>query len=361
MMQIFHEIKDSFGLISAISPVFAYVTLSVSHVRSLPFLCGMFLALFFLFTRKKKRSLRTWLFLCIFVSGLGMVLLSGQNPALPAFLPPLLLGGGSAGLFLLLPSHTAVRQSPSPGLFLGLSWSGIFLAALPLRILITQNHTPVHCLLLMAAGFLLLKPSQTVFLTPPERRIKSRSAAASAIFVLCLTLCSAGSFSLWTSAAHSASAEFIFSQDSLLSWVVLAVGPLLAAIFTENRGIYPGCILSIFLLETALVCFAFPPLPAAVPAARILLLLAAGTLPVILPVLALYTCGCSGYLYSLRQLCLWIPPGLFFASAFWSEDFVHTHNPQENAAFFILLLLFAFFSIFFAWKRRFVILKNDIL
>ena len=213
----------------------------------------------------------------------------------------------------------------------------------------------------MAAGFFLLKPSRTATLTLPDRRIKSRSAAASAIFVLCLTLSSAGSFSLWASLSPSAQAESFITPDSPLPWVFLAMGPLLAAIFTENRGIYPCCILSIFLLESALVCFTFPLTPAALTAARILLLLAAGTLPVILAVLALYTCGCSGYLYSLRQLCLWIPPGLFCASAFWSEDFIHSHNPQENAAFFILLLLFAFFSIFFAWKRRFIILKNDIL
>ena len=101
--------------------------------------------------------------------------------------------------------------------------------------------------------------------------------------------------------------------------------------------------------------------PKAFLAGRLLLALAAGTVTVILPLLAFYLYGHVNYLQHLSRLLFALPLGLFFSVPFLQMSQRGEMKPDEAAILLIFLLLMGAFCIFFAWKQRFIILKNEIM
>ncbi len=159
-------------------------------------------------------------------------------------------------------------------------------------------------------------------------------------------------------------------QDSLLPsadfspaispvfWASLLAGPLFTGWFIERRGIFSGCILLLFLCESPLLCLCLPHSTAVLLAGRVMLLIAAGGFPVILAVLTHYLYGPHHYERNLSTLVFCVPLGLMAALPFASFS-GHREIPlEEPAVCLFFLLILGFFCIFFAWKQRFVILKN---
>ncbi len=147
-------------------------------------------------------------------------------------------------------------------------------------------------------------------------------------------------------------------DTSPVFWACLLTGPLFTGWFIERRGIFSGCVLLLFLCESPLLVLCFPHNAYTLLTGQILLLIAAGGFPVVLTVLTHYLYGPSNYEKNFGCLAFCVPLGLFAALPFASESDRGQIPLEEPAICLLFLLVLGFFCIFFAWKQRFVILKN---
>lgn len=153
--------------------------------------------------------------------------------------------------------------------------------------------------------------------------------------------------------------SLLLPHTSPLFWVSLLAGPLFTGWFAERKGIFSGCILVILLSQSPLLLLIQPSEPFLVLSIQILLLAAAGGFPVILAVLTYYLYGSSHYPRSFGTLFSCIPIGLILAVPFISLEGSSRILLADSAVCLFCLFPLSFFCIFFAWKQRFVILKNQ--
>ena len=173
-----------------------------------------------------------------------------------------------------------------------------------------------------------------------------------------------------------------------LPYLFLAAAPVLTALFMERKGVFSGCVLLIFLCESAVLCLGSAGSAAdglvgsaagimggvsggtaaadvgsrVLPlAGRCLLATAAGCLPVVLPILNHYLYGSISFLESFGRLVFFLPAGLLASMPFCYLASEGELLPEDPVIFLLFLLVMSFFCIFSAWKHRFIILKNKIL
>ncbi len=356
MMQFFSKTRTLIGLILMLSPLLSLLSADWPSTFWPPFFCSMLLALFPLKAAMKHLPFRIWLAFCCLLGTAGTLSAFSQNPGITAFLSSIFLGCSSCGLLLLLPPWIAVGRYVSAAPALGLVWSCSLLFSIPLQLLL--QHTASSGLILAAAmtsaGFMFIgkRVPHVQLLKSPPHDFFSASMVKVVLFFLCF-LTSIGICSVLLAAKGPTA-----PTSDFLSALALASGPILSSYFTEKKGIYSSCVLSIFLTETALLLTCFSTSPAAVTAGGAILSLSAGTTAVILPILAFYLCGRTGYLHGLSPLTLCIPVSLLFSWPFRNMAATGELMQQDTAAFLLFLLIAGFLCIFFAWKRRFIILKN---
>ena len=356
MMQIFSKTRTLTGMILILSPLLSVLSADLPMSFWPPFFCSMLLGLLPLRAVMDRLPFRFWLMLCGFLSIVGIYFITLQNPGTSVLPAPILLGCSTSGLLLLLPPWIAVGRYVSAAPFLGLAWSFSLLCSIFLQILteFTSVSIPVLAAILTFAGLFCISGRIPLpqLLEHPPHDFFSPSMVKSVMFFLCL-LPSIGICSMISPAKSSAT-----SESGLLFSFFLACGPLLSSWFTEKKGIYSSCILTIFLTETALLLTGFSESSASTAAGAAFLGLAAGSTVLIIPMLAFYLCGRTGYIRGLLPLLLCIPVSLLFSWPFRIMAGQGELVQQDAAAFLFFLLIMGFFFIFFAWKHRFIILKN---
>ena len=356
MMQFFSKIPTLSGLILLLCPLLSLLSSGWPMSFWPPFCCGMLFSLFPLRTAMKYLPFRLWLFLCCTLCITGMFFVSRQNPAIPALAVPVLLGASACGLLLLLPPWLAVGRYISAAPFLGLAWSCSLLASIPLRmLLLNMPHAGVFLFTLFSAAGLIIcggRVPRSQLLQQPPHDFFGSAMVKTVVFLLCLLSSMGIAICLLLPKISSA------SDFGILTAIFFACGPVLSSCFIEKKGIYSSCILSIFLTETALILICSLSGTAAAAAGGAVLSLAAGSITVTIPVLAFYLCGRTGYMRGITPLLLCVPVSLLFAWPFWNMAVRGEMTQQDTAAFLLFLLIMSFLCIFFAWKRRFIVLKN---
>ena len=356
MLQFFSKTRTLTGLILLLSPLISVLSSGWPASFWPPFFCSMLFSLLPLRAAMKHLPFSFWLLMCSIFSAAGMLSASLQNPHIAGLLPPIFLGCSSCGILLLLPPWLAVGRYVYASPFLGLAWSGSIAAAMLLHLLM-QYFPQVSILLFVlptAAGLCLCsrRLPQNQLLQQPPHDFFGSSMVKAVVFLLAL-LTSMGICACVLLPKSSAVPDF-----TLLSSVFFACGPVLSSCFTEKKGIYSSCIFSIFLTEMALL-LTFAQSSFFLAAGFAALCLAAGSTAVILPVLSFYLCGRTGYIRGLTPLLLCVPVSLLFSWPFRSMAVRGELIQQDTAAFLFFLLIMSFLCIFFAWKHRFIILKNS--
>ena len=375
MRQIFYQTKNISGMILVLSPLlgsaaahwpfFFYLILLAGAACALPLSCAALQHLPF----------RIWRRLSALSACLALLLLSLsvsrplQNPAI-LWSGAFLLGISCSRLLLLFPPLVAVgwyRRSPAAAL--GILWSGSFLLLPFWRFLL---HTAPGfffcaasvCLLTGLFGFLRQPPVDCRRLENPMTQGRTGIFARPSLFTgaISASLGMGLAMVLRADQTDSPMAGRILSPAfPLIFCLALAAGSLFTARFIERKGIFSGCILLLFLCESATACLGNPDRPLLSAAGLYLLAGAAGSVPVILPVLTLYLYGIIAYPQNLCRLLFFFPAGLLCALPFCYLALEGQLAAEEPAVFLLFLLVGSFFCIFSAWKHRFIILKNRIL
>lgn len=223
-----------------------------------------------------------------------------------------------------------------------------------------QQSVPGSLLIATALGiFLLPKPalSYKEYIPSPLTEPFRTRFRKPCFFTVTITSSLCLAFLMYDSCAIRLIA--FLPASSLLFWTIPASGALLAGWFIERKGIFSSCVLLIFLCESPLLCLCFPGSRAALLFGQVLLLAAAGGLPVILAVLTHYLHGPVRYTESFSRLVCCIPLGIILSLPLGLLAEKNDSSPEEPAICLFFLLVLSFFCIFFAWKQRFVILKNQ--
>lgn len=356
MIQFFSKTRTLIGLVLLLCPLLSILSAGFPLSFWPPFFLSLLFSLIPLRSTMKYLSFRLWITLCCLLSWAGIFFSAPQNPDSQLLTAAIFLGAGSSGLLLLLPPWLAVGRYVSAAPFLGLAWSCSLLSAVPLKHL--ACYTPGTILPLTAvcftAGLFLSsrKPPQSQLLRNPPHDFFSPSMVKTVLFFLGLMT------SMGICAGMLVTKAALTPDMLLLLSICLACGPLVSSIFIEKKGIYSSCILSIFLCESALLLICTLEGALAAAAGGIMLCLASGGVTVTLPVISRYLCGRAGYIRGLTPLLLCVPASLLFSWPFWHMAMQQQLDLEETAFFLIFLLIMSFLCIFFAWKRRFIILKN---
>ena len=452
MREFFYKTRNIAGIVLIISPLLGafrpdrpflfYLLLLTGAAAAVPVHCAGILFLPF----------RLWIFLACLAAAAGQILAApfaaGFLPFDPVWLSALLQGAACSGLLLLLPPVMITgwfRRSKT--MVLGILWS-VSLLLLPLwqaAFLHAADWASAASAIFMAAGILFLQrpPVNFRFRENPlllgrsgtfvKPSIYTASIAASLGIVVSLSvlmtperntlspfgeLHSVQASMLLSGGTLSALPSMLLSGDALsalpsmllsglaaaLPYLFLAASPVLTALFVERKGIFSGCVLLIFLCESAVLCLGsagsaaggfvgsagcgfaesvsgglvestagiMGGVPGGAAAANVgsrvlplagrgLLAAAAGCLPVVLPILTHYLYGSINFLESFGRLVFFLPVGLLASMPFCYMAAEGELLPEDPVIFLLFLLVLSFFCIFSAWKHRFIILKNKIL
>ena len=117
--------------------------------------------------------------------------------------------------------------------------------------------------------------------------------------------------------------------------------------------------LLLFFFASALLCLVLCLHPFFSAAGSGMAGLSAGGLLFLLPVLLSYLYGQTDYLESCSRILTCLPAGVFMVLPICRLQRQGQLSPAEPAVLLSCFLLLAFFCIFFAWKQRFLILKNQ--
>lgn len=373
MLKIFYQNRNIIGLVLVISPFLSFLFLEQSFGQRMACLCGGAAALPLLCLAFHRLPFRLWTALCAAAAWGGLRFTAHVQTPAAALSLSLLAGMGLAGLLLLLPAHVTVgwfRRTKT--IMLGLTWScALLLSHLWQRFLIAPAYPALLLILLsLVIGiFFLQRPPLPSALTAVNPMTSGRQRAFLRPTVFISALSASLALSLTFAFAHGQNGDDPLSslsagiqtlwQAALL--LLPATAPLLVSLLVEKKGVFSGCVLLIFLSESAMLFsgnydvgshFFF--------LGRLTALCALTVMGVVLPVLTYYLYGPVGYTESLGRLTFFLPIGLLMSMpACWLAR--SGELPQEEAVILMLfLLVLSFFSIFSAWKHRFVLLKNKI-
>ena len=410
MRDFFYKTRNITGIILIISPVLGtfradmpflfYLLLLAGAAAAVPVHCAGILFLPF----------RLWLFTACLAAAAGQILTmpsaAGLLPFDPVYLSALLQGAACGGLLLLLPPvMTTGWFRRSKNMVLGILWS-VSLLLLPLwqaAFTHAAGWASTAAFLFMAAGILFLQRPPVNFHCRENPLLQGRSGtfvrpsiytasiAASLGMVISLSVLMVpvqNMFRLSGDSFPGLPAMLLSGLTAALPYLFLAAAPVLTALFMERKGVFSGCVLLIFLCESAVLCLGSAGSAAGgfaesaawtvggvsggaaaaavgsrvLPlAGRGLLAAAAGCLPVVLPILTHYLYGSINFLESFGRLVFFLPAGLLASMPFCYLASEGELLPEDPVIFLLFLLVMSFFCIFSAWKHRFIILKNKIL
>ena len=155
-----------------------------------------------------------------------------------------------------------------------------------------------------------------------------------------------------------------FSATSLIASSIYPIlilgmlaGPFVAYLFLKKKGVYNSCVLIVFLLETAFVTIGFySHFTLAIYIGNIALGTAMTSSMILCPIATYYFRGPASFL----KVFPFVTIGFFTGFILSNPILLLPIDTLTSSNFFLKmigLILIAFFTIFSAWKSRFVLLK----
>ena len=359
MLHFFQKTRNISGLTLLLSPLLCLLLEDRPYAFWLPFLGAAMAALVLLRAGLPHFRAKPLFALCTALAFASVTVFPNTDAE------PILLGAGTAAPLLLLPPSASQQDSHfGMPIFLGLSWMCTFFSACVLYHLSAFDDTPDYIaeIILAAAGLLTIRlpdershAAADIILIPGRKQFLKPS-----FYAFCLGASIGTAVSLLCIASSDSNAAAFTLQDSAF-WIMLSAAPFLAALLLEKKGAFSGSLLVLFFLQAPMLLSVFFRDEDSSSAGALMLVLACGTLPVIFPVLIHYICGYTQYPVHLARTGLWLPAGLFFTHPLLQQAQTGTLEMMELAILLPFLQTMSFFCIFFAWKQRFVILKNEII
>ncbi|MGN0714993.1 MAG: hypothetical protein ACI4LN_04150, partial [Anaerovoracaceae bacterium] len=264
MREFFYKTRNIAGIVLIISPLLGafrpdrpflfYLLLLTGAAAAVPVHCAGILFLPF----------RLWLFLACLAAAAGQILAApfaaGFLPFDPVWLSALLQGAACGGLLLLLPPVMITgwfRRSKT--MVLGILWS-VSLLLLPLwqaAFLHAAGWASAVSAIFMAAGILFLQrpPVNFRFRENPLLLGRSGTFVKPSIYTASIAASLGMVLSLSVLMMPEQNTLIPFGElHSALPYLFLAASPVLTALFVERKGIFSGCVLLIFLCESAVLC-----------------------------------------------------------------------------------------------------------
>ena len=155
-----------------------------------------------------------------------------------------------------------------------------------------------------------------------------------------------------------------FSTSSLITNSIcpiltlgMLIGPFATFLFFKKKGVYNSCVLIVFLLETAFVTIGFySHFALAIYIGNLALGIAMTSSMILCPITTYYLRGPASF---LRVFPI-VTTGFFAGFILSNPIHLLPVDVLTSSSFFLRLIgliLIAFFTIFSAWKSRFVLLK----
>ena len=155
-----------------------------------------------------------------------------------------------------------------------------------------------------------------------------------------------------------------FSATSLIASSIypllilgMFIGPFVAFHFLKKKGVYNSCVLIVFLLETAFVTIGFyDHFALAIYIGNLALGIAMTSSMILCPIATYYLRGPASFL----RVFPFVTIGFFTGFILSNPILLLPIDALTSSNFFLKmigLILIAFFTIFSAWKGRFVLLK----
>lgn len=377
MLRFFYKTKDCFSLLCVTGPVIGFLLIDKDFVSSMFCLCAVLISLPLTWTAFRLLPFRLWLLLWSFFFCYGLFLMELWADTPFAIFSAILAGIGCGGLLFVFPANLAISWFRKGNTFLlGTVWSlSFFMAILWQRCFLIYPYqtSSVTFLLIFLPALLFLKPPavnkgwfhnpltqdrEIAFLRPSAFITAIAASLGLAQSLTALT----EQISPFLSAAEEKEVILQQAVEKPFLYAFMILSPLAASLLMEKKGAFSGCMLPIFLCEiSVLFLSAFSFYPPLFILGKATSLAAASSLSVVLPILVYYLYGPANYLENYGRVIFFLPAGFIAVLPFQYLSRYETISQTQLAIPMLLLLLLGLFSIFSAWKHRFVILKNNVL
>ena len=376
MLQFFYKMKHNISLIFVIGPATGFLFIDQDFPHFMTFLCAVLIALPITYAASHLLKFRLWLLLCGFFFCYGLFLITLHHASLTSMIGAILAGSGWAGLiFVFPPVLTLPWLCDSKILNLGFLWAASFLLAF-----LWKSFFQLTPYLALSAAFLMILLAACFLHTPkfhqkahnPLTQDREIAFFRPAAFLSAIAAALGLSVSLYQFSDQNTiivgnpvagdGASLPQLVGTFLFHLLICMIPLGSALFIEKKGIFSICILLVFFCEASTFFFsAFPIFSPFFLLGKCLCLAAIAAVPVVIPILVYYLYGPVNYYENYGRIIFFLPAGLVAVLPFQYLTAVGAISRSHLVVLLLLLLFLGFFSIFSAWKHRFVILKNKIL
>lgn len=219
------------------------------------------------------------------------------------------------------------------------------------------------------AGFVIMLAGTLFFLEQPpaflsiepeccrERLASVRRAGTVKVFCFLFIISFALGHSIFLPPVQVPSDYFI-SADDVFRMGLLA-GAAAAGLFSELKGIYSGCILTIFLAELSVFSSDLWNPVFQLYLSSLTGGLCLSVLPVVSIIAVYYLKGPFGYNSCVSKIFPAMPLGLAAAGTASAMSAKSSLSAQNVSIVLMIMLVISFFTIFSAWKHRLVILNRQ--
>ena len=365
MLYFFYCTRNILGPVMVISPLVGFLYIDFNFDLFVVFLLSAMLGLPFGLHLYKPGLFKAWTMICSVTCCIasGVHIITGSSASL--YCTAFVLGLLMSTIAVIFPADMAAgwfRSSKTQ--VLGLIWTLSIMLGVSLGIL-TKRFTYLFWILsclMIAAGIVFSEepPHQVLHRFSSVPRNFAAGNRHSATFKIC-SFAACIAFSAGLGPAGSLASVVLDSLQSAGLFLIagLCTGPAVSALMIHRRGVYSGSVLLLFMAQISAACTVqFPSMILPSYMAYLASGLCFGSIPVIFPVLAYYICGPDGFNLSLCRIA-----ASFLAGFIASISIVVVGIPMAFyvllPAIAMLLLVFAFFTIFSAWKGRIFLLKNS--
>lgn len=370
MIRFFYHTRNILGLILVISPLVGFLYIDYNFTLSMIFLCSIAAGIPLGSACYRLINFRLWTGLACIGVCLGALLLRGEGAlggsAAAKAVGMAFVGFYAGGLAAVVPANLMVNWfRASKTLLLGAVFS-ISITAGALLTALMERHTYLTLslsLIMMLTGCLFFLQRPPVFWGESalswDKKFRSvKRAAAVRLFLFIMAVSFAVGLSLFSPMNSQAFDSSISANRVFL--LGLMAGAFAAALLSEFKSVYGGCILVIFLAELSVFYFGAGNTTMQLFVNTFSQGLFLSAMTAVIPIAVYYIYGPAGYNGCLGAVWTAFPLGLVSAGALTKAS-ADTNVPflmSQNVSIFLMFLLTAcFFTIFSAWRHRFILLK----
>ena len=369
MIRFFYCTRNITGLILVISPLVGFLYIDYNFTLSMVFMCALATGVFLGSSCYELLNFRLWTSLASIASCMGALLLHTDSITSQAA-GICFIGLYAGGLAAIVPANLLTSWFRASKTLLAGAVYGISVIAGAFIGYFMERYTyssVIFSLIMMLTGTLIFLQKPPLFLTSPvpcedRRFVCGKRAVTIKLFFFVLAASFAAGLTLFRPESDSIGSLNI-SRDVILT-LGLASGSFLTGLLSEYKSAYGGCILVIFLAELSVFNFGGIHSTPAIYISSLACGMCLSAITVIIPIAVYYIYGPQGYNSCLPKVWAALPSGLATACAvrsFYSNCVTDTSSAiisQQTASVCLMAMLVAcFFTIFSAWKHRFILLK----